>query len=100
MLWSPPLAWMDAGKKPLVRLWGRNAQPRWSPDGSKLAFTSLRDNHSYVAVYDVKQRRIDYMAPGVDFDASPSWSADGKRIAVIRRPGTPFGQQAQAGDGS
>jgi len=91
---------IERGQKPLVRLWGRNAQPRWSPDGSRLAFTSLRDNHSFVAVYDMKKRHVDYMAPGVDFDASPSWSADGKRIAFIRRPGTPFGQQAQAGDGS
>jgi dipeptidyl aminopeptidase/acylaminoacyl peptidase len=91
---------IERGQKALVRLWGRNAQPRWSPDGSKLAFTTVRDNHSYVAVYDVKKRHVDYMAPGVDFDASPSWSADGKRIAFIRRPGTPFGQQAQAGDGS
>jgi len=91
---------IERGQKALVRLWGRNAQPRWSPDGGKLAFTSVRDNHSYVAVYDLKKRHIDYMAPGVDFDASPSWSADAKRIAFIRRPGTPFGQQAQAGDGS
>jgi len=91
---------IERGQKPLVRLWGRNAQPRWSPDGSKLAFTSVRDNHSFVVVYDAKKRRVDYMAPGVDFDAGPSWSEDGKRIAFIRRPGTPFGQQAQAGDGS
>jgi dipeptidyl aminopeptidase/acylaminoacyl peptidase len=91
---------IERGQKPLVRLWGRNAQPRWSPDGTKLAFTSVRDNHSFVAVYDVKKRRINYMAPSVDFDASPAWSVDGKRIAFIRRPGTPFGQQAQAGDGS
>src|SRR6185503_17884345 len=80
--------------------WGRNAQPRWSPDGSKLAFVSVRDNHSFVAVYDAKTRRIDYVAPSVDFDLSPTWSPDGKRLAFIRRPGTPFGQQAQAGDGS
>ena len=31
---------------------------------------------------------------------SPTWSPDWKQIAFIRRPGTPFGQQAQAGDGS
>jgi len=72
----------------------------WSPDGSKLAFVSIRDNHSFVAVYDVKTRRVDYIAPSVDFDASPTWSADSKRIAFIRRPGTPFGQQVQRGDGS
>jgi dipeptidyl-peptidase-4 len=91
---------IERGQKALVRLWGRNGQPRWSPDGSKLALTSVRDNHSFVAVYDVKKRHVDYMAPSVDFDGSPSWSADGKRIAFVRRPGTPFGQQAQAGDGS
>jgi dipeptidyl-peptidase-4 len=91
---------IERGQKPLVRLWGRNGNLRWSPDGSKLAFVSVRDNHSFVAVYDVKKRHIDYMAPGVDFDNGPTWSADGKRIAFTRRPGTPFGQQAQAGDGS
>ena len=86
--------------QPLVKAWGRNGTPRWSPDGSKLAFVSVRDNHSFVAVYDTRTKRIDYVAPSVDFDASPTWSPDSKQIAFIRRPGTPFGQQAQAGDGS
>jgi dipeptidyl aminopeptidase/acylaminoacyl peptidase len=95
-----PAAPVDKPEQPLVKAWGRNASPRWSPDGSKLAFVSVRDNHSFVAIYDVKTRKVDYVAPSVDFDASPTWSPDGKRIAFIRRPGTPFGQQAQRGDGS
>ncbi|MEP6766924.1 MAG: prolyl oligopeptidase family serine peptidase, partial [Gemmatimonadaceae bacterium] len=32
-------------------------------------------------------------------DAGPTWSPDGKRIAFSRRPGTPFGLQAQTGTG-
>ncbi|HTE43975.1 MAG TPA: prolyl oligopeptidase family serine peptidase [Gemmatimonadaceae bacterium] len=91
---------IDVGKKALIRVWGRNTSPRWSPDGRRLAFVSVRDNHSFVGVYDVKARRVDFMAPSVDFDAGPSWSSDGKRLAFVRRPGTPFGQQAQRGDGS
>jgi dipeptidyl aminopeptidase/acylaminoacyl peptidase len=90
----------DKAEPPLVKAWGRNTNPRWSPDGSKLAFVSVRDNHSFVAIYDVKTRKLDYVAPSVDFDGSPTWSPDGKRIAFVRRPGAPFGQQAQRGDGS
>jgi dipeptidyl aminopeptidase/acylaminoacyl peptidase len=85
--------------QPMIKEWGRNTTPRWSPDGARLAFVSARENHSYVVVYDMKTRRVTYLAPGVDFDASPTWSPDGKRVAFIRRPGTPFGQQAQGGVG-
>lgn len=89
----------DKADQPLIKEWGRNTTPRWSPDGSRLAFVSARENHSYVAVYDMKSRRVTYLAPGVDFDLSPTWSSDSKRVAFIRRPGTPFGQQAQPGVG-
>ena len=44
----------------------------------------------------MKSRTVQFMAPSTDVDASPTWSPDGKRIAFIRRPGTPFGQQAVA----
>src|SRR5207237_3424797 len=71
----------------------------WSPDGSKLAFVSTRDNHSLIGVYDMKSRKVDFLSPSVDFDASPTWSPDGKRIAFVRRPGTPFALQAQQGAG-
>src|SRR5262249_46350275 len=85
---------------PLIRAWGTNTNPRWSPDGSKLAFTGTRVDHSFIGIYDVRTKDLKFVSPSVDFDSSPSWSPDGKRIAFIRRPGTPFGLQAQQGTGS
>jgi dipeptidyl-peptidase 4 len=90
---------MDRGQKPFIKAWGRQSNPRWSPDGSKIAFVTDRGNHSFIAVYDVKARSVSYLAPSVDFDAAPVWSPDSKRIAFTRRPGTPFGAQTQAGQG-
>jgi hypothetical protein len=89
----------DRGETPFIRAWGTSSNPRWSPDGSKIAFVSNRTDHSYIGIYDVKARTVKFMAPGVDRDTSPTWSHDGTRIAFIRRPGLPFGQQAQQGGG-
>ena len=94
-----PVTRMDTGGIPFIREWGNNGQPRWSPDGSKISFVSSRENHSLIGVYDVKTRMVSYISPSVDCDGSPTWSPDGKQIAFIRRPGTPFGQQAQQGNG-
>ncbi|HVZ48740.1 MAG TPA: prolyl oligopeptidase family serine peptidase [Gemmatimonadaceae bacterium] len=91
---------MNKGKEPFIREWGTQGAPRWSPDGSKIAWVSQRVDHSLIMVYDVKARRVTYLSPSVDFDTSPTWSEDGSRIAFIRRPGLPFGQQAQQGTGS
>ncbi len=91
---------MDLGLKPFIKEWGAQRSPRWSPDGRKLAFVSMRGNHSFVGVYDVATRRVSYLAPSVDFDDAPAWSPDGKQIAFTRRPGLPFGQQGQVALGS
>jgi dipeptidyl-peptidase 4 len=90
---------IDRGQKAFITAWGRQSNPRWSPDGSKVAFVSDRGNHSFIAVYDAKTRSLSYMAPGVDFDGAPTWSPDGKQVAFTRRPGTPFGAQNQEGQG-
>ena len=90
---------MDTGGIPFIREWGRNSAPMWSPDGSKIAFVSARENHAFIAVYDMAARKLKYMAPSVDCDGTPTWSPDSKRIAFSRRPGTPFGLQAQTGQG-
>ena len=90
---------IDTGGVPFIREWGRQSNPVWSPDGTRIAFVSTRDNHSLIGVYDMKTRLVDFLSPSVDFDGSPAWSPDGKRIAFVRRPGTPFGQQTQQGNG-
>lgn len=95
-----PVTDIDKGEKPFITAWGTNGNPRWSPDGAKIAFVSNREHHSFIAVYDVRSRSVSYMAPSVDFDAAPVWSPDGTRIAFTRRPGLPFGQQTQQGSGS
>jgi dipeptidyl aminopeptidase/acylaminoacyl peptidase len=89
----------DKGLKPFIREWGAQSNPKWSPDGSKVAFVSTRTDHSFIVIYNVKRRSVVYMMPSVDFDTSPTWSEDGKKVAFMRRPGLPFGQQAQSGVG-
>jgi dipeptidyl-peptidase 4 len=83
-----------------IKGWGTNGNLKWSPDGTKLAFVSNRVDHSLIGVYDARTREVKFLSPSVDHDTSPTWSPDGKRIAFVRRPGTPFGQQAHQGQGS
>jgi len=96
---SRPLTEMDRGEKPFIREWGTNASPNWSPDGKKIAFVTNRGDHGFVVVYDMASRTVKYLAPSVDFDTNPVWSLDSRRVTFIRRPGTPFARQTQAGAG-
>jgi dipeptidyl-peptidase-4 len=96
---AAPLTPIDKAEKPLIKAWGTNGNPRWSPDGTKIAFVSDRVDHSFVGVYDERKRAVTFLSPSVDRDTSPTWSPDSKRIAFVRRPGLPFGQQAQPGSG-
>jgi dipeptidyl aminopeptidase/acylaminoacyl peptidase len=90
----------DRAEKPFITAWGAQSSPKWSPDGRKIAFVSTRTDHSFVVVYDMARRQVTYLSPSVDFDSSPMWTADSRHVIFVRRPGLPFGQQAQAGVGS
>src|SRR6185436_19160275 len=95
-----PATERDRGEKAFITEWGAQSNPVWSPDGKKIAFVTTRTDHSFIMVYDMATRSVKYMSPSVDFDSNPQWTEDSKSIVFVRRPGLPFGQQAQQGTGA
>lgn len=57
------------------------AEPRWSPDGTRLAAVRLRRGApSAIVVLDTLGREIDVLVSDVAIVASPAWSQDGGSI--------------------
>jgi dipeptidyl aminopeptidase/acylaminoacyl peptidase len=71
-------------ERKLFEMRGNVSGPQWSPDGSQLAFTSNRGDHSFIAIYDLRANRLRFLSPSTDRDIAPRWSPDGKRLAFIR----------------
>ena len=74
----------------LFRAAGQNGSPRWSPDSTRVAFVTRRNDHSFIGVFDIEQRKITWIEPNVDRDSNPLWSADSKKILFQRSPGLQY----------
>jgi dipeptidyl aminopeptidase/acylaminoacyl peptidase len=85
-LWIAPVSGALPAQQ-LCYVRGENDQPRWSPDGKKIAFVSHRGDHSFIAVYDPGRQTLRYLAPSVDRDELPRWSPDSKQVVFTREPG-------------
>jgi len=86
-IWIAPID----GSRPARKLFtarGTNGDPRWSPDGAKLAFVSGRGDHAFVGIYVNDSTPIRWIAPSTARDGSPKWSPNGREIAFVRRPGS------------
>lgn len=81
---------IDGSSKPklLFKARGRNGSQAWAPDASKLAFVSSRGDHSFIGIYDFKDKTLSWISPSVDRDGYPVWSPCSKYIAYIRFPGS------------
>ncbi|HMI04708.1 MAG TPA: prolyl oligopeptidase family serine peptidase [Pedobacter sp.] len=67
---------------------GINSSITWSPDGTKLAFVSLRSDHSFIGIYSNQETPVQWIMPALSKDNSPRWSPDGKELVFVRTPGT------------
>ncbi len=88
-LWIGPVA---GNTKPeqLEELAGDNDSPRWSPDGTRIAFHSNRKDHSYIVVLELATHSLVYLIPSTDRDRTPRWAPDSKQVVFIRQPGREF----------
>lgn len=70
--------------------------PTWSPDGRRLAFTSLRSGRPHIFLYDFSTKLTSEVSDTVFPDKHPAWSPSGKQLAYIRQ--LPNGQVWLMGD--
>jgi len=85
-LWIANVA-ADKPARQLTELRGEESEPQWSPDGKHIAYTTSRRDHAFIAIYDVAEQRVRYVAPSFDRDFAPRWSPDGRQLIFIRTPG-------------
>jgi dipeptidyl aminopeptidase/acylaminoacyl peptidase len=67
---------------------GAVISPRFSPDGTQLAFVSHRGDHSFIGIYTFATRAVHWVDASLSFDLEPRWSQDGQRVAFVRLPST------------
>jgi dipeptidyl aminopeptidase/acylaminoacyl peptidase len=75
-------------------------QPVWSPDGSKIAFTSNRGGNIDVYVMDADGTDPVNVSANPATDWMPAWSPDGSRLAFIAGRDADFELYAMNADGS
>jgi Tol biopolymer transport system component len=71
------------GQKPLTTVPGSDFDPAWSPDGKRIAFTSLRDGKKDIYVLTVETGaivRLTTVDGQVQENSQPSWSPFGNQI--------------------
>ena len=74
-----------------------DVQPRFSPDGKRIVFVSDRDGADNVYVMNVDGTELKQISFGRDMHTSPTWSPDGKTIAVRRVTARPNAFVGSAG---
>lgn len=62
---------------------GDDEDPRWSPDGQRIAFVSMRDGNAEIYVASSDGTGATNITNNSAEDLQPRWSPDGQRIAFV-----------------
>ena len=87
---SAPLLWMDrAGRTTTLRTTATQwANPRFSPDGRRLAMDITANGNTDIWVYDLERDQMLKLTSDPAEERRPVWTPDGSRIVFAsRRPG-------------
>ena len=79
---------LEGGDVRRIALRGEEIFPHWSPDGSRIAFTSVVEGTLRLVSYDVEGGIATDLLPSVGRDVRPRWSPDGSRITFFSRRDT------------
>lgn len=77
---------IDSTVQQLFAMRGSIGSLRLSPDATRMAFTSRREDHSFIGIYTFTDSSLQILTPSVDHDSDPVWSPDGNMVAFLRIP--------------
>jgi len=75
------LAINDGQVIPIPSQPGGDFDPAWSPDGTKIAYTSIRANFPQIFLFDIQSEKTTQLTDTTGGNRQPAWSKDGKKLA-------------------
>jgi dipeptidyl aminopeptidase/acylaminoacyl peptidase len=86
-IWEIPIgSGEEPDAEPLITSTQTDESPQYSPDGARIAFTSLRSGSPHVWICDRAGTTCAPLLAASKEDGTPRWSPDGRRIAFDARP--------------